>query len=189
MQLVGIARGGGSRVADTLVRIMYIVLNLVVVTPILCYVTTTFVGPARVLSSGPSLFPDKFCLSGFVRTLGVARVPHFLIGSLFISLMYDIVHVVITSVTTCTFTFFRFGNGGVLFCLILKAVLVPNSTAVIAGCVAISNVNLIGGCLNVVVLCFISTTGVFLVHRGFGAVPGRLGRTTSVSNYDTFKFC
>lgn len=47
--------------------------------------------------------------------------------------------IIANTLTTCTFTVVRFGNGGILFCVVLTAVVVPDRTVVVTGCLAVTS--------------------------------------------------
>lgn len=110
-------------------------------------------------------------------------------GDLFITNMSMLVDIIVVSVSTCMITEVRFHNGTLMGVLLCSAVFVPTATLACPMCGLVGGLRLCSAHTTLVLVCSYDnvTIDFFIVGGCCSGVPGRLRRTTEVSNYACFR--
>lgn len=163
--------------------------SLLMFTPYLWMVLTSFKSNAEILAAANHLLPQHPTLDGYRKVL--LEVPFFrwFLNSLSTSAIITVSAVFSSALAGYVFAKFRFWGKNVIFIVLLATMMVPFQVVMIPSYIIISRLNLVNDLAAIVIPYLVSAFGIFLARQFIEGVPSELieaARIDGASEFRTF---
>jgi multiple sugar transport system permease protein len=160
------------RSADRLLLFLFLlVLAVVAVFPFYWMVIGSVMSPVELFASVPRLWPTEADFSTYRRIFDIVPLGRYFLNSLAVSITTTVIAVAVSSAAGYTFARLTFFGKGILFALILGALMVPYQATIVPLFVMFANWNLLNSYPGIIVPGLVSAFGVFMMTQFFRSLP------------------
>jgi multiple sugar transport system permease protein len=160
------------RSVDKLLLFLFLlVLAVLAVFPFYWMVIGSVMSPVELFSSVPRLWPSDPELSTYRRIFDLVPLGRYFLNSLAVSITTTVIAVAVSSAAGYTFARLTFFGKGILFALILGALMVPYQATIVPLFVMFANWNLLNSYPGIIVPGLVSAFGVFMMTQFFRTLP------------------
>lgn len=166
-----------ARPAPAVLRpVLLIVGALIMLTPFVYMVSTSFKSQAYVLTIPPQFIPDPATLDNYVQVLTTQNFAAYFMNSVVVALTSTVISVLISSMMAYAFARFRFPGRELLFRLVLVGLMVPAMMLIIPQFILAKQLGLIDSLQGLIVFYVAASISLntFLLRSFFASIPGEL---------------
>jgi multiple sugar transport system permease protein len=156
---------------------LYLVLSLgaiVMLTPLLQMVTTSFKTSGEALRVPPTLLPDRPSLDAYRTVLTQAPFALWFRNSVVVAVSVTALILFTSSLAGYIFAKFKFPGRDLLFTLLLGTLMVPFPVVLIPIYLIVNNLHLLNTLFALIVPSTVSAFGIFLMRQFIAAIPDDL---------------
>ena len=156
---------------------LYVVLSLgaiVMLTPLLQMITTSFKTSGEALRVPPTLLPDNPSLDAYRTVLTQAPFGLWFRNSVIVALSVTALILFTSSLAGYVFAKFKFPGRDLLFMLLLGTLMVPFPVVLIPIYLIVNNLRLLNTLFALIVPSMVSAFGIFLMRQFIAAIPDDL---------------
>ncbi|MCR6492920.1 carbohydrate ABC transporter permease [Cellulomonas sp. P24] len=163
-------------VSGALRHVLLIVGALIMLTPFVYMVSTSFKSQAYVLTIPPQFVPDPATLDNYVQVLTTQNFAAYFMNSVVVALTSTVISVLISSMMAYAFARFRFPGRELLFRLVLVGLMVPAMMLIIPQFILAKQLGLIDSLQGLIVFYVAASISLntFLLRSFFASIPGEL---------------
>ena len=163
-------------VSGVLRHVLLIVGALIMLTPFVYMVSTSFKSQAYVLTIPPQFVPDPATLDNYVQVLTTQNFAAYFMNSVVVALTSTVISVLISSMMAYAFARFRFPGRELLFRLVLVGLMVPAMMLIIPQFILAKQLGLIDSLQGLIVFYVAASISLntFLLRSFFASLPGEL---------------
>ena len=157
--------------------VLYLVLSLgaiVMLTPLLQMITTSFKTSGEALRVPPTLLPDHPTLDAYRTVLTQAPFALWFRNSVVVAVSVTALILFTSSLAGYVFAKFRFPGRDLLFTLLLGTLMVPFPVVLIPIYLIVNNLHLLNTLFALIVPSTVSAFGIFLMRQFIAAIPDDL---------------
>ncbi|HLZ25363.1 MAG TPA: carbohydrate ABC transporter permease [Ktedonobacterales bacterium] len=176
------------RSIDRLLLVLFLLLLAVVaVFPFYWLAIGSVMPPAELFASVPRLWPSEPDLSPYRRIFDLVPLGRYFANSVIVSGTTTVVAVLVASAAGYCFARLTFFGQGVLFALILGALMVPSQATMVPLFVMFANWNLLNSYPGIILPGVVSAFGVFMMTQFFKALPAELREAAIVDGANEYR--
>ncbi|MCT9002206.1 carbohydrate ABC transporter permease [Microbacterium memoriense] len=176
-------RSSVQRRALTGMRLVALIVGaIVMVTPFLYMVSTSFKPQAYVLTTPPQFIPDPFTWANYVQAWTSQDFSRYALNSVIVAVVSTALSVLISSMMAYGFARFEFRGREVIFRIMLIGLMVPAMMLIIPQFVLAKYFGLLDSLAGLIVFYVAGSLAlnVFLLRGFFAAIPGELDQAMQV---------
>jgi ABC-type glycerol-3-phosphate transport system permease component len=154
--------------------IVYLILLLVAVLavfPFYWMVVGSFMAPAELFATIPHLWPAALDTSTYQRIFQLVPMARYFLNSVIVAVSTTVIAVLVCSAAGYCFARLTFFGKGVLFALILGALMVPYQSTIVPLFVMFANWSLLNSYPGIILPGVVSAFGVFMMTQFFQTLP------------------
>ena len=170
-----------------LLYLFLLVLALLAVFPFYWMVIGSVMSPVELFSPVPRLWSSEPDTSTYRRIFELVPLGRYFFNSLVVSLTTTVIAVLIASAAGYSFARLTFFGKGVLFALILGALMVPYQSTIVPLFVMFANWNLLNSYPGIVLPGLVSAFGVFMMTQFFRTLPPEMREAAIVDGANDFR--
>ncbi|WP_339284493.1 carbohydrate ABC transporter permease [Oceanobacillus sp. FSL K6-3682] len=158
---------------------------LLVFMPTLMAVVMSFMTNQDIMTGS---FPSAFSLDNYRRAFEQFSLMHYVINSLFVSIIIMIGQLVLSSLAAYAFVFLEFKGRDFLFYLFIATMMVPFEASIIPNFHTIRDLGWIDQYTGLTVPFFAMAFGTFLLRQNFKQIPKELREASQIAGMGEVKF-
>ena len=163
------------RSIDRLLLVLFLlVLAVLAVFPFYWIVIGSVMPPAELFASVPRLWPSEADFNTYRRIFDLVPLGRYFANSVIVSGMTTVIAVLVASAAGYCFARLTFFGQGILFALILGALMVPSQATMVPLFVMFANWNLLNSYPGIILPGLVSAFGVFMMTQFFKTLPAEL---------------
>lgn len=177
------SRKSAQRTALTSARVVTLIVGAVVmITPFLYMLSTSFKPQAYVLTTPPQFIPDPFTWDNYVQAWTSQDFSRYALNSVIVAVVSTALSVLISSMMAFAFTRFEFRGREIIFRVMLIGLMVPAMMLIIPQFVLAKYFGLLDSLAGLIVFYVAGSLAlnVFLLRGFFAAIPGELDQAMQV---------
>jgi multiple sugar transport system permease protein len=170
--------------------IMYAVLLVVAVLavfPFYWMAVGSLMTPVELFATIPHLWPSEWDTTSYQRIFQLVPMARYFVNSVLVAVLTTVVAVLISSAAGYCFARLTFLGKGVLFALILGALMVPYQSTIVPLFVMFANVNLLNSYVGIILPGVVSAFGVFMMTQFFQTLPKEMREAAIVDGANEFR--
>jgi multiple sugar transport system permease protein len=176
------------RSIDRLVLVLFLlVLAVVAVFPFYWLASGSVMSPAELFSTSPRLWPSEPDFSTYTRIFQLVPLARYFANSVIVSGITTVVAVLVASAAGYCFARLTFFGQGVIFALILGALMVPSQATMVPLFVMFANWNLINSYPGIILPGLVSAFGVFMMTQFFKTLPAEMREAAIVDGASEYR--
>ncbi len=176
------------RSIDRLVLVLFLlVLAALAVFPFYWLAVGSVMPPAELFSSTPRLWPSEPDSSTYTRIFQLVPLARYFANSVIVSGVTTVVAVLVASAAGYCFARLTFFGQGVIFALILGALMVPSQATMVPLFVMFANWNLLNSYPGIILPGLVSAFGVFMMTQFFKTLPAEMREAAIVDGAGEFR--
>jgi multiple sugar transport system permease protein len=176
------------RSIDRLLLVLFLlVLAVVAVFPFYWLAIGSVMLPAELFSTTPRLWPSEPDVSTYTRIFELVPLGRYFANSVIVSGVTTVVAVLVASAAGYCFARLTFFGQGVIFALILAALMVPSQATMVPLFVMFANWNLINSYPGIILPGLVSAFGVFMMTQFFKTLPAEMREAAIVDGASEFR--
>jgi len=172
-----------ARGLSTTFRYVALILGaLVMVTPFIYMVSTSFKAQAYVLTFPPQFIPDPATTDNYVQALTTQNFGLYFVNSIIVSVVATAASVLVSSMMAYAFARFRFPGRELIFRILLLGLIVPAMMLIIPQFILAKHLDLLDSLLGLIVFYTAGTLALntFLLRGFFESIPWELDQAMQV---------
>jgi ABC-type glycerol-3-phosphate transport system permease component len=170
-----------------LLLLFLLALAIVAVLPFYWLVIGSVMPPAELFASVPRLWPSEFDFSTYRRIFDLVPLGRYFVNSVVVSGLTTVIAVLVASAAGYCFARLTFFGQGVLFALILAALMVPSQATMVPLFVMFANWNLLNSYPGIILPGLVSAFGVFMMTQFFKSLPAEMREAAIVDGANEFR--
>jgi multiple sugar transport system permease protein len=176
------------RSIDRLVLVLFLlVLAVVAVFPFYWLAIGSVMSPAELFSTSPRLWPSEADFNTYSRIFQLVPLARYFANSVIVSGVTTVVAVLVASAAGYCFARLTFFGQGVIFALILGALMVPSQATMVPLFVMFANWNLINSYPGIILPGLVSAFGVFMMTQFFKTLPAEMREAAIVDGASEYR--
>ena len=176
------------RSIDKLVLFLFLlVLAVLAVFPFYWMVIGSVMSPVELFSSVPRLWPSDPDAGTYRRIFDLVPLGRYFMNSLVVSVSTTVIAVLIASAAGYCFARLTFFGSGILFALILGALMIPSQATIVPLFVMFANWNLLNSYPGIILPGVVSAFGVFMMTQFFRTLPPEMREAAIVDGASEFR--
>jgi multiple sugar transport system permease protein len=176
------------RSLDRLLLVLFLlVLAVVAVFPFYWLAIGSVMAPAELFASIPRLWPSEPDFSTYSRIFGLVPLARYFANSVIVSGITTVVAVLVASAAGYCFARLTFFGQGIIFALILAALMVPSQATMVPLFVMFANWNLLNSYPGIILPGVVSAFGVFMMTQFFKTLPAEMREAAIVDGAGEFR--
>jgi multiple sugar transport system permease protein len=176
------------RSIDRLLLVFFLlVLAIVAVFPFYWLVIGSVMSPAELFSTTLRLWPSDPDPSTYTRIFQLVPLARYFANSVVVSGVTTVVAVLVASAAGYCFARLTFFGQGVIFALILAALMVPSQATMVPLFVMFANWNLINSYPGIILPGLVSAFGVFMMTQFFRTLPAEMREAAIVDGASEYR--
>jgi multiple sugar transport system permease protein len=164
-----------------------LVLAIAAVFPFYWLVIGSVMPPAELFASVPKLWPSEFDFSTYRRIFDLVPLGRYFLNSVVVSGLTTVIALLVASAAGYCFARLTFFGQGVLFALILAALMVPSQATMVPLFVMFANWNLLNSYPGIILPGLVSAFGVFMMTQFFKTLPAEMREAAIVDGANEFR--
>jgi ABC-type glycerol-3-phosphate transport system permease component len=173
--------------AQLLLFLFLLVLAVLAVFPFYWMLIGSVMAPADLFSNVPRLWPSDPDFTTYQRIFQLVPLARYFANSVIVSVTTTVIAVVIASAAGYCFARLTFFGKGVLFALILGALMVPYQSTIVPLFVMFANWNLLNSYPGIILPGVVSAFGVFMMTQFFRTLPPDMREAAIVDGANEFR--
>lgn len=155
---------------------------LVMITPFIYMVSTSFKAQAYVLTFPPQFIPDPATTDNYVQALTTQNFGLYFLNSIIVSVVATAASVLVSSMMAYAFARFQFPGRELIFRILLLGLIVPAMMLIIPQFILAKQLHLLDSLLGLIVFYTAGTLALntFLLRGFFESIPGELDQAMQV---------
>lgn len=155
---------------------------LIMVTPFIYMVSTSFKAQAYVLTFPPQFIPDPATTDNYVQAVTTQRFGLYFLNSIIVSVVATTASVLVSSMMAYAFARFRFPGRELIFRILLLGLIVPAMMLIIPQFILAKHLELLDSLLGLIVFYTAGTLALntFLLRGFFESIPWELDHAMQV---------
>lgn len=168
--------------------VVLIVGALVMITPFIYMVSTSFKAQAYVLTFPPQFIPDPATTDNYVQALTTQNFGLYFLNSIIVSVIATAASVLVSSMMAYAFARFRFPGRELIFRLLLIGLIVPAMMLIIPQFILAKQLHLLDSLLGLIVFYTAGTLALntFLLRGFFESIPWELDQAMQVDGANSW---
>ena len=176
------------RSIDRLLLVLFLLLLAVLaVFPFYWLAAGSIMPPAELFASVPRLWPSEPDFSTYRRIFQLVPLGRYFANSVIVSGLTTVIAVLVASAAGYCFARLTFFGQGVLFALILGALMVPAQATMVPLFVMFANWNLLNSYPGIILPGLVSAFGVFMMTQFFKTLPAEMREAAIVDGANEFR--
>jgi multiple sugar transport system permease protein len=176
------------RSPDRLLLFLFLlVLAVIAVFPFYWMIIGSLMAPADLFATVPKLWPPDPDGTTYRRIFQIVPLGRYFANSLIVSLTTTVVAVLVAAAAGYCFARLTFFGKGILFALILAALMVPSQATIVPLFVMFANWNLLNSYAGIILPGVVSAFGVFMMTQFFRSLPPELREAAIVDGANEFR--
>jgi ABC-type glycerol-3-phosphate transport system permease component len=161
---------------------------LVMVTPFIYMVSTSFKAQAYVLTFPPQFIPNPATIDNYVQALTTQNFGLYFLNSIIVSVTATTASVLVSSMMAYAFARFRFPGRELIFRLLLIGLIVPAMMLIIPQFILAKQLHLLDSLLGLIVFYTAGTLALntFLLRGFFESIPWELDQAMQVDGANSW---
>lgn len=175
-------RRSSARLGTTFRYVALIVGALVMITPFLYMVSTSFKAQAYVLTFPPQFIPDPATIDNYVQALTTRNFGLYFLNSIIVSVIATAASVLVSSMMAYAFARFRFPGRELIFRILLLGLIVPAMMLIIPQFILAKHFGVLDSLLGLIIFYTAGTLALntFLLRGFFESIPWELDQAMQV---------
>jgi ABC-type glycerol-3-phosphate transport system permease component len=173
---------------DLALQIFLITVGLIIATPIIIAIFTSFKSVQDIAANPNAIFPREWSFDNYVKAWNVTPFGRYLLNSAIQSGVIVISQVFFSILAAFAFTFLHFRGRDLMFYLILGSLMVPFQITFIPNFVMISQWGMANTYQGLTLPFLASAFGVFLLRQFFMSLPKDLHDSAMIDGASNFRF-
>jgi len=170
-----------------LLVVFLLLLAVLAVLPFYWLVIGSMMSAADLFATVPKLWPSEPDLSTYRRIFDLVPLGRYFLNSVIVSGVTTVIAVLVASAAGYCFARLTFFGQGVLFALILGALMVPSQATMVPLFVMFANWNLINSYPGIILPGLVSAFGVFMMTQFFKTLPAEMREAAIVDGANEFR--
>ena len=170
-----------------LLVVFLLLLAVLAVLPFYWLVIGSMMSAADLFATVPKLWPSEPDLSTYRRIFDLVPLGRYFINSVIVSGVTTVIAVLVASAAGYCFARLTFFGQGILFALILGALMVPSQATMVPLFVMFANWNLINSYPGIILPGLVSAFGVFMMTQFFKTLPAEMREAAIVDGANEFR--
>ena len=170
-----------------LLFLFLLVLAVLAVFPFYWMVIGSIMTPAELFSSVPRLWPSEPDTNSYKRIFSLVPLGRYFMNSMVVSVTTTVIAVLVASAAGYCFARLTFFGRGVLFALILGALMIPSQATIVPLFVMFANWNLLNSYPGIILPGLVSAFGVFMMTQFFRTLPPEMREAAIVDGANEFR--
>jgi multiple sugar transport system permease protein len=170
-----------------LLVVFLLLLAVLAVLPFYWLVVGSMMSAADLFATVPKLWPSEPDLSTYRRIFDLVPLGRYFVNSVIVSGVTTVIAVLVASAAGYCFARLTFFGQGVLFALILGALMVPSQATMVPLFVMFANWNLINSYPGIILPGLVSAFGVFMMTQFFKTLPAEMREAAIVDGANEFR--
>jgi multiple sugar transport system permease protein len=170
-----------------LLFLLLLVLAVVAVFPFYWLAVGSVMTPAELFATVPRFWPSAPDLSTYSRIFQLVPLARYFANSVIVSGLTTVIAVLVASAAGYCFARLTFFGQGVIFALILGALMVPSQATMVPLFVMFANWNLLNSYPGIILPGLISAFGVFMMTQFFKTLPAEMREAAIVDGAGEFR--
>jgi multiple sugar transport system permease protein len=176
------------RSIDRLLLVLFLlVLGFLAVFPFYWLVIGSVMTPVELFASVPRLWPSEPDFSTYRRIFDLVPLGRYFVNSVIVSGTTTVIGVLVASAAGYCFARLTFFGQGVVFALILAALMVPSQATMVPLFVMFANWNLLNSYPGIILPGLVSAFGVFMMTQFFKTLPAEMREAAIVDGATEFR--
>jgi ABC-type glycerol-3-phosphate transport system permease component len=176
------------RSVDRLLLFLFLLaLAAVAVFPFYWMVIGSVMTPAELFASVPRLWPSDLDTNAYKRIFSLVPIGRYFLNSLVVSITTTVIAVLVSSAAGYCFARLTFFGRGILFALILGALMIPSQATIVPLFVMFANWNLLNSYPGIILPGLVSAFGVFMMTQFFRTLPPEMREAAIVDGANEFR--
>jgi multiple sugar transport system permease protein len=176
------------RSLDRLLLVLFLlVLAVLAVFPFYWLAIGSVMPPAELFASIPRLWPSEPDFNTYRRIFDLVPLGRYFANSVIVSGMTTVIAVLVSSAAGYCFARLTFFGQGVVFALILGALMVPSQATMVPLFVMFANWNLLNSYPGIILPGLVSAFGVFMMTQFFKTLPAEMREAAIVDGASEFR--
>jgi multiple sugar transport system permease protein len=176
------------RSIDRLLLVLFLLLvAAVAVFPFYWLVIGSVMTPTELFSSTPKLWPSEFDFSTYSRIFQLVPLGRYFANSVIVCGVTTVFAVLMASAAGYCFARLTFFGQGIIFALILGALMVPSQATMVPLFVMFANWNLLNSYPGIILPGMVSAFGVFMMTQFFKTLPAEMREAAIVDGASEFR--
>lgn len=175
-------RRSSARLSTTFRYAALIVGALVMITPFIYMVSTSFKAQAYVLTFPPQFIPDPATTDNYVQALTTRNFGLYFLNSIIVSVIATAASVLVSSMMAYAFARFRFPGRELIFRILLLGLIVPAMMLIIPQFILAKHFGVLDSLLGLIIFYTAGTLALntFLLRGFFESIPWELDQAMQV---------
>jgi multiple sugar transport system permease protein len=170
-----------------LLFLFLLVLAVLAVFPFYWMVIGSIMAPAELFASVPRLWPSEPDTNSYKRIFSLVPLGRYFMNSLVVSVSTTVIAVLVASAAGYCFARLTFFGRGVLFALILGALMIPSQATIVPLFVMFANWNLLNSYPGIILPGLVSAFGVFMMTQFFRTLPPEMREAAIVDGANEYR--
>ena len=170
-----------------LLFLFLLVLAVLAVFPFYWMVIGSIMAPAELFASVPRLWPSEPDTNSYKRIFSLVPLGRYFMNSLVVSVSTTVIAVLVSSAAGYCFARLTFFGRGVLFALILGALMIPSQATIVPLFVMFANWNLLNSYPGIILPGLVSAFGVFMMTQFFRTLPPEMREAAIVDGANEYR--
>jgi ABC-type glycerol-3-phosphate transport system permease component len=170
-----------------LLLLFLLVLAIIAIFPFYWLVVGSVMPPAELYAAVPRLWPSEADFSSYRRIFDLVPLGRYFVNSVVVSGLTTVIAALVASAAGYCFARLTFFGQGVLFALILAALMVPSQATMVPLFVMFANWNLLNSYPGIILPGLVSAFGVFMMTQFFKTLPAEMREAAIVDGADEFR--
>ena len=173
---------------DRLLLVLFLLLvAIVAVFPFYWLAVGSVMTPAELFSSTPKLWPSDIDGSTYSRIFQLVPLGRYFANSVIVSGVTTVLAVLVSSAAGYCFARLTFFGQGLIFALILAALMVPSQATMVPLFVMFANWNLLNSYPGIILPGLVSAFGVFMMTQFFRTLPAEMREAAIVDGASEYR--
>ncbi len=159
---------------NSIVFLLLLAASILILAPFIWLLSTSLRLPRESFTLPPKWLPTDFYIQNYQTVFKTVQFGRFFLNSVFISAMVVAGQLVTASMAAYAFARLRFPGKGLLFSILMAALMIPIQATIIPVFIMMSKVNLSNTLWSLILPGWSSAFGVFLLRQYFLTIPNEL---------------
>lgn len=148
-----------------------IVVLVIIGAPLYWVLSNSFKTPDQVFRVPPLWWPEHFTLGNYPRVFSSSPFGRYMLNSVIITAVLSAVKILLGVVSAYAFAYLRFPGRGLVFMVVLAALMVPNQITVISNYALVSQLGWVNTFQGIIIPLAGVAFGTFLMRNHFLSLP------------------
>jgi multiple sugar transport system permease protein len=172
---------------NLILYVLLVLIALLAVFPFYWMVIGSVMAPVELFATIPHLWPSTLETSSYQRIFQLVPMARYFLNSVIVAVSTTVIAVLVSSAAGYCFARLTFFGKGVLFALILGALMVPYQSTIVPLFVMFANWNLLNSYLGIILPGVVSSFGVFMMTQFFQTLPKEMREAAIVDGANEFR--